>query len=72
PADTQAVITATAVPRTGQPFRQSPESGGLWQDDPFQQPASAAELAKILPQQDRLLPYWQSPELIAITGTALQ
>lgn len=37
-----------------------------------QQPASAAELAKILPQQDRLLPYWQSPELIAITGTALQ
>lgn len=72
PADTQAVITATARPRTGQPFRQSPESGGTWQDDPSQQPASAAELAKILPQQDRLLPYWQSPELIAITGTALQ
>lgn len=72
PADTQAVITATAVPRTGQPFRQSPESGGRWQDDPSQQPASAAELAKILPQQDRLLPYWQSPELIATTGTALQ
>ena len=61
PADTQAVITATARPRTGQPFRQSPESGGTWQDDPSQQPASAAELAKILPQQDRLLPYWQSP-----------
>ena len=72
PADTQAVITATAVPHTGQPFRQSPESGGRWQDDPSQQPASAAELAKILPQQDRLLPYWQSPELIATTGTALQ
>lgn len=72
PADTQAVITATARPRTGQPFRQSPESGGTWQDDPSQQPASAAELAKILPQQDRLLPYWQSPELIATTGTALQ
>ena len=72
PADTQAVITATARPRTGQPFRQSPESGGVWQDDPSQRPASAAELAKILPQQDRLLPYWQSPELIAITGTALQ
>ncbi|MHA7686405.1 hypothetical protein ACX9MK_02095, partial [Corynebacterium evansiae] len=30
PADTQAVITATARPRTGQPFRQSPESGGTW------------------------------------------
>ena len=45
PADTQAVITATARPRTGQPFRQSPESGGVWQDDPSQQPASAAELA---------------------------
>ena len=29
PADTQAVITATARPRTGQPFRQSPESGGF-------------------------------------------
>ena len=72
PADTQAVITATARPRTGQPLRQSPESGGTWQDDPSQQPASAAELAKILPQQDRLLPYWQSPELIATTGTALQ
>lgn len=70
--NTQAVITATAVPHTGQPFRQSPESGGRWQDDPSQQPASAAELAKILPQQDRLLPYWQSPELIATTGTALQ
>ena len=37
PADTQAVITATARPRTGQPFRQSPESGGVWQDDPSQQ-----------------------------------
>lgn len=46
PADTQAVITATARPRTGQPFRQSPESGGTWQDDPSQQPASPPSLRR--------------------------
>ncbi|MBX6723903.1 MAG: ABC transporter permease, partial [Dactylosporangium sp.] len=66
PDGVQAVITTTAVPRTGAPFPQLPEGApGPWVDDLQQVPASGAELAARLPAGNRLLPYWNSPELIA-------
>ncbi|MFS8480236.1 MAG: hypothetical protein FWJ93_14995, partial [Micromonosporaceae bacterium] len=72
PDGVQAVITATAVPRTGAPFPQLPEGApGPWIDDLQQVPASAAELAALLPAGNRLLPFWNSPELIATSELAL-
>ncbi|CAL9339209.1 hypothetical protein SUDANB121_00243 [Nocardiopsis dassonvillei] len=72
PDGVQAVVTATAVPRTGQPFPQLPEGApGPWVDDTGQMPASAEEVAAHLPEENRLLPYWNSPELLATTGTDL-
>lgn len=72
PDGVQAVITATAVPRTGSPFPQLPEGAlGAWNDDLRQVPASGEELAALLPAGNRLLPYWDSPELIATSELAL-
>ena len=72
PEGTQAVVTATAVTRTGTPFPQTPEGApGPWMDDTSQIPATQDELAAILPPGDRLLPFWNSPQLIATTGLTL-
>jgi len=72
PDGVQAVITTTAVPRTGAPFPQLPEGPfGPWVDDLQQVPASGAELAARLPAGNRLLPYWNSPELIATSELLL-
>jgi len=72
PDGVQAVITTTAVPRTGAPFRQLPEGApGPWVDDLRQVPASGAELAARLPAGNRLLPYWNSPELIVTSELEL-
>jgi putative ABC transport system permease protein len=72
PDGVQAVITATAVPRTGSPFPQLPEGPpGAWNDDPRQVPASGEELAALLPAGNRLLPFWNSPELIATSELVL-
>lgn len=67
-----AVLTATAVLNTGQPFMQAPEGASLWVDSPSQQPASAANIAAITPDQDALLRYWDSETLIATAGGDLQ
>ncbi|MFC6357172.1 FtsX-like permease family protein [Luethyella okanaganae] len=73
PDGVQAVVTATAVPRTGMPFPQLPEgTPGPWMDDFEQEPAGEDELAALLPGRDRLLPYWNSPRLLATTGTELK
>jgi putative ABC transport system permease protein len=72
PDGAQAVITTTALPRTGAPFPQLPEGPpGPWVDDLQQVPASGAELAARLPAGNRLLPYWNSPELIATSELLL-
>jgi ABC-type transport system, involved in lipoprotein release, permease component len=72
PDGVQAVITTTALPRTGAPFPQLPEGPpGPWVDDLEQVPASDAELAARLPAGNRLLPYWNSPELIATSEPLL-
>ena len=72
PRNAQAVLTATAVLNTGQPFMQAPEGASLWVDSPSQQPASAANIAAITPDQDALLRYWDSETLIATAGGDLQ
>lgn len=72
PGGAQAVVTATAVTRTGTPFPQAPEGApGPWMDDTSQIPATQDELAAALPPGDRLLPFWNSPQLIATTGLTL-
>ncbi len=72
PAGAQAVITTTAIPRTGAPFPQLPEGPpGPWIDDFSQVPASGAELAARLPAGNRLLPYWDSPELLVTSELRL-
>lgn len=72
PDGVQAVVTATAVHRTGEPFPQLPEGApGPWVDDTGQMPASREEVAAHLPARDRLLPYWNSPELLVTTGIDL-
>ena len=72
PAGAQAVITTTAIPRTWAPFPQLPEGPpGPWIDDFSQVPASGAELAARLPAGNRLLPYWDSPELLVTSELRL-
>lgn len=72
PDGAQAVVTATAVTRTGEPFQQLPEgSPGPWVDDTEQVPAGKGELAAALPSGDRLLQYWNSPELLVTTDLGL-
>lgn len=72
PDGAQAVVTATAVHRTGEPFPQLPEGPpGPWVDDTEQMPASAEEVSAHLPAENRLLPYWSSPELLVTTGIDL-
>ena len=72
PAGAQAVVTATAVTRTGAPFQQLPEGApGPWVDDIEQVPANEAELGERLPAANELLPYWDSPQLLATTGIEL-
>jgi len=72
PEGAQAVITATAVKRDGNPFEQPPEGASIWMDEITQQPASEDELKRIVPSSDKLLPYWDSEQLIAATATGLQ
>ncbi|MFL1376500.1 FtsX-like permease family protein [Nocardiopsis protaetiae] len=73
PDGAQAVVTATAVHRTGEPFPQLPEGApGPWADDTEQMPATPEEVAAHLPAENRLLPYWNSPELLATTGIDLE
>ena len=72
PEGAQAVITATAVKRDGNPFEQPPEGASIWMDEITQQPASEDELKRIVPSSDKLLPYWDSEQLIATTSTGLQ
>ena len=56
PEGAQAVITATAVKRDGNPFEQPPEGASIWMDEITQQPASEDELKRIVPSSDKLLP----------------
>ena len=72
PEGAQAVITATAVNRGSGIFAQLPEGRTEWMDDPGQQPADADELKRIVPSVDRLLPYWNSEQLLAVKGGILQ
>ncbi|MBT1166741.1 ABC transporter permease [Bifidobacterium simiarum] len=73
PAGTQAVITATAVTRSNQPFPQLPEgASGVWIDDVGQVPATADEMLRCLPEGTVLLPFYQSRRLLATTGTSMR
>lgn len=67
PDGAQAVLTATAVTRTGEPFQQAPEGATTWIDDLDQIPASETELTAIISSNDTLLQYWNSPQLLATT-----
>lgn len=69
PDGVQAVVTATAITRDGSVFPQLPEGApGTWIDDLEQVPASHDELAALLPEEDRLLAFWNSPTLLVTTG----
>ncbi|MBT1176355.1 ABC transporter permease [Bifidobacterium callimiconis] len=73
PSGAQAVITATAVTRSNQPFPQLPEGApGVWIDDVGQVPATADEMLRHLPKGITLLPFYQSQKLLATTGTSMQ
>lgn len=65
PAEAQAIITATAIPRGGPPFEQIPEGApGPWQDDFETVPASGAEIAEHLAPSIKLAEFWRSPQLL--------
>ncbi|MFT3797296.1 FtsX-like permease family protein [Microbacterium sp.] len=69
PADAQAVITATTIPRGTGPFPQIPEGAPApWMGDLDTKPATAEELRAALGTSDRLIPFWRSLDLIATTG----
>lgn len=69
PPEAQAVLTTTAVRQPAPPFAQLPEGApGLWIDDTDQRPATAGLLAKHLSAKNRLLPFWNSPDLLAAKG----
>ena len=72
PEGAQAVVTATAVGRESGAFAQPPEGRSQWVDDIDQHPADVEELRRMLPAADRLIPYWQSEQLIAVTGDGLE
>lgn len=72
PDGAQAILTATALPSDSAPFPQIPEGApGPWIDELEQIPAESQALASLLPAEDRLLPYWNSPDLLATTGLDL-
>ncbi|MCL2424003.1 MAG: hypothetical protein FWD11_08980, partial [Micrococcales bacterium] len=73
PDGAQAVVTATPLRRSGMPLAQSPEGATLgdWSDDGTHLPASADELARLLPPGNQVLEYWISPQLLATTGIDL-
>lgn len=72
PEGAQAVVTATAVNQGAGVFAQPPEGRTEWMDDPGQQPADMGKLMRILPAEDRLLPYWNSEQLIAVGNGGLK
>lgn len=72
PADAQAVITATTIPRGAGPFQQIPEGAPApWMGDLETRPASADDLQSALATTDRLIPFWKSLDLVATTGLDL-
>lgn len=72
PDGVQATVTATALPRGGEPFPQIPEGApGPWMDDTETIPASAAEIAERLPAGSELLEHWLSPDLIVSSELGL-
>lgn len=72
PAQAQAVVTATTIPREAGRFRQIPEGApGPWMGDLDTEPATHDELASLLPDADALIPFWRSLDLIATTGLRL-
>ncbi|MDF2992197.1 MAG: hypothetical protein K0S37_2711 [Microbacterium sp.] len=72
PSHAQAVLTATTLSRDAPPFPQLPEGApGPWNGDLETAPPTADELAAALPPGNRLIPFWQSLELIATTGLNL-
>ncbi|WP_158214080.1 ABC transporter permease [Bifidobacterium vansinderenii] len=73
PDGVQAVITATAVTRSSQPFPQIPEGApGVWLDDVGQTPATPDEMLRYLPEGTTLLPFYESRKLLATTGTSMK
>lgn len=73
PDGVQAVITATAVTRSSQPFPQIPEGApGVWIDDVGQVPATADEMLRYLPEGTTLLPFYESRKLLVTTGTSMR
>lgn len=68
PEGTDGIITATA---STEPLTQRPESIPPWIDQENRLPASPSEIAAHLPDQARLLEWWNSPTLLMTTDLAL-
>lgn len=72
PQGAQAVVTATAVSPHAGPLAQPPEGLTSWMDDLEREPVPAADIAAELPAANRLLPYWKTPDLLAVAGLGLE
>lgn len=72
PDKAQAVITATAITRGNAPIPQLPEGApGPWIDDLEQVPAGEADIQDLLSPDNRLVEYWNVPQLLVTTGIPL-
>ena len=68
PEGTDGIVTATA---STEPLTQRPESIPPWIDQEDRFPASPSEISADLPDQARLLEWWNSPTLLMTTDLAL-
>lgn len=68
PKGADGIVTATA---SAEPLTQLPESIPPWIDEENRLPASPSEISADLPDQARLLEWWNSPTLLMTTDLTL-